>query len=96
MMENKPDYTWRQINDCVVIWDENKGNMTVTNGIEKVLKEIGKKIPLWGKTIIYRDSELEYNQVLINKYGDFQSYETPAKRLALKKVVNAILSDNKD
>jgi hypothetical protein len=88
-----PDYVWREFNDCLVIWDQNKGNMTVTNGIEKVLKEIGLVTQISGKIIVYRDSENEYNQVIVNKNGEFQGYETPAKLDIMMKVTTAVIDN---
>jgi hypothetical protein len=90
-MINKPEYTWKELNNCIVIWDKNKGKMTVTNGIEMVLKEISTVTNLFGKTIIYCDSENEYNQVLINKEGEFQGYETPARLEVMMKVTKSLL-----
>lgn len=79
-MINKPDYSWKAIDNFIVIWDENNGKVSVTNGIETVLNDINKQVSLLGKTIIYRDPQGIYTQVYINKNIGFQAFETPAKK----------------
>lgn len=76
-MTRKPDYFYKCIENLVIIYDLNKGNMTVTNGIEQVLREIAENEPISGKIIIYRDSEGDYNRALYNKELDCVGFEFP-------------------
>jgi hypothetical protein len=86
-MKNKPDFSWSKFYNFILIYDLNKGNMSVTNGMEYVLSEIRKKIDNVGMfSIIYRDSMQIYAQVLIDKQGEFIGYESPCKTELFKKL----------
>lgn len=72
---NFPDYTYEIIENILIIFDLNLGKMTVTNGIEWVLQDIKKSIPLRAKMIIYRDSIGQYNRLITTPAGEFIGFE---------------------
>ena len=63
-MKRKSDYTYEVGNEFVKIIDLNLGNVSVTNNAENVLTEIQSEEDIKGKTIIYRDSENEWCELI--------------------------------
>jgi hypothetical protein len=92
-MSKKPDFKWRRFHGYIIIHDLNRGSMSVTNGIEQVLKEIKKKEKDLGNLkVIYLDSYNNYNEALIDKEGEFIGYETPCKKETLERLGFAFLN----
>lgn len=59
MSHSIPDFKYYLLYDVLVIEDLNKGNISLTNGVEVALKIIEgeTKVPFVGRDIIYQDSE---------------------------------------
>ena len=75
-MKPKSDFRWNLFKifglEAIFIEDLNLGNMSVTNDIENVLKEIKKQVPDLGKYIIqYYDSEKIVSEIEVDNNGEF-------------------------
>lgn len=88
----KPSFTYRAIGNYLVIWDECKeGHLNVQSGIAFVLEQISKNKKIVGKRVIFRGNNDEYNEVLIDKNGQFVGFENPAKRELMVAICKEIL-----
>lgn len=72
----KSDYHAEIIQDVLCIYDLNKGNMSVTNNIENVLKEIFQSPEHDGliRPIIYMDSDGIWDEVKLTEKETFQCF----------------------
>lgn len=77
------DFDVRMIDDFVIIIDLNLGRKSVTNDIENIIQHIHKYVDLKGKTVIYRDSFYQYDQVVLNDRFKFHRFQkiTPIREI---------------
>ena len=62
-LKTKADWTHHLVDGVLVILDHNQGRMSVTNDMEQVLNSIMSELNPLPDLIIYRDSDLFYDQV---------------------------------
>jgi len=55
-MFSKADYEVQVIEDVVVVIDQDKGGMSVTNDIENVLQDLSYSMDLGNRPVVYQDS----------------------------------------
>jgi hypothetical protein len=69
-------YGETQVVEVVQIADANLGNMSVTNDIENVINEIAARLPNppSGYAWIYRDSSGAWDEILVDKAGNFEKF----------------------
>lgn len=72
-----PDYSYTLEGAIISIIDLDRGNMSVTNGMEWVLDEIRRKEgldTLDGFSVVYRDSLLRWDGVILGPNQSIQFY----------------------
>jgi len=99
MTQQNSDYIYRVFGSLIVIIDLNHGNLSVTNDIENVISYLGKQtFKLQNYVIVYRDSNSEYDQVVVKPDNTFQEFEpltTDSKVKDLFDVIE-ILTENQE
>lgn len=85
-MSFKSDFDWRHVEifkdnratTVIEIVDLDLGNMSVTNDIENVVTQIATELPednpITENAIIYRDSEGIWDEVVLDKAGNFAQF----------------------
>ncbi|NNM59280.1 MAG: hypothetical protein HKM04_05645 [Legionellales bacterium] len=72
---NHADFDFELVNDVVVIYDHDNGNISVTNDIDFVLASIRDDIPnLANKPVIYQDSDGRFDRVFVDASGHFAGF----------------------
>lgn len=72
-LHSKADYTYQVDGKIVTIRDLNRGNISVTNDAEEVLKRIGEEIDLSDKRVQYYDSAGQLDR-LLHSNGVFEGF----------------------
>lgn len=99
MKKSRADYTYAILNtqgrNVISIIDENKGNRSVTNSIELVVKEIGEaeKINPEQYMVVYCDSENMWDGFNC-KVRSFVSLQCESEESAIRKYIEKQLGIN--
>jgi hypothetical protein len=78
---NRSSYFWKATymkgKPTILIFDRNRGGKSVTNDIENVLEDLKPQtlLPLHEYDIVYRDSEGQWDLVIVSKAGHFMDFE---------------------
>ena len=67
--QNRADYKAIDDGEFIVIFDLNKGNLSLTNYLAEALYEIyyHQQLEIYERKVIYRDSMMKYDAVIIEK-----------------------------
>lgn len=72
---NHAEFDFELVNDVVVIYDHDNGNISVTNDIDFVLASIKATIPsMASKPVIYRDSDGRFDRIFVDSAGNFAGF----------------------
>jgi len=69
-----PNFVHFIVDHIIVIIDLDRGNQSVTNGIESVLDDIFENIGSMNIPIIYRDSDKIFSRVLVDDRQNFTGF----------------------
>ena len=73
----RADFDLQFIKNVVVIYDLNLGNQSVTNDAENVIEYLNNVIPEFSsKKIIYQDTRGIFDELEINKKGQFIGFKS--------------------
>ncbi len=70
----RSDFTAAVIEDVIVVIDENRGRMSVTNDIENVVAYLFTNAGFGDWPIVYRDSEGRWEGVQIDERRRFKAF----------------------
>lgn len=89
MNDYAPDYDCQIVDDVIVIFDLDRGNRSVTNGVGNVLRRVSQSLGGIGRRpVIYRDSTKTFDGVLHDgdRFEGFYSIGETVLESALAKI----------
>ena len=83
MLPNSPaaNFDYEVIENTIVIYDLDSGNMSVTNDVRNVLAKLKNNIPDLGhKKVIYCDSQQIFDEIVVDENGRFKDFRSIHER----------------
>lgn len=72
---SQSDYEYEIIDEIIIIYDLDCGNVSVTNDVRNVLAEVKSNVSDFKhKKIIYRDSEKTFDGIEVDEAGRFRRF----------------------